>query len=247
MSHATQQRRRVAVLGAQGGIGKALVDALAARPDIETVYALTRTPTAVTESDTIIALGADYDAPETLATAAERIREAGELHLAIVATGLLHSGDQVQPEKDWRHIDPDMMARVFAINTIGPSLAAQSFLPLMPKTGRSAFAVLGARVGSISDNEIGGWYSYRASKAALAMIVRSLSIELKRKRRETVCVALHPGTVDTGLSEPFQSNTKPGQVVPPSEAAANILRVIDGLSPNDSGGHFAWDGSAIPA
>ncbi|MEO1694502.1 MAG: SDR family oxidoreductase [Pseudomonadota bacterium] len=240
---------RAAVIGASGGIGAALTAALHNDARCGAVYALSRTPDtrAASTEDTgrLIALRADYDALSSLTAAAAEIEAGGPLHIAIIATGLLHDGDRVAPEKDWRHITAEQMARVLHVNTIGPSLVAQAFLPLMPKDGRSVLAALGARVGSIGDNGIGGWYSYRASKAALAMIIKSLAIELARKKRATIAVALHPGTVDTGLSEPFQANTRAGQVVPPAKAAADLLHVIDGLDVGSSGGHFAYDGQRI--
>lgn len=240
---------RAAVFGASGGVGRALVAALAQAPNIGHVYAISRSPMTVPPGPTT-ALRASYDAPETIASAVETMAADGPLHLVIVATGILHepagaTEGGVSPEKDWRHLEAGTMARVFHINTIGPALVAGAVLDQMPKSGRSVFAALSARVGSISDNRIGGWYSYRASKAALNMIIRGLAIEVERKRRETVCIGLHPGTVDTALSEPFQSSTKPGQVVAPETAAHNLLSVIDGVSRNSSGRLFAWDGQEI--
>jgi NAD(P)-dependent dehydrogenase (short-subunit alcohol dehydrogenase family) len=237
---------RCAVIGASGGIGSALVRHLARLPQVAKIHALSRTPM-VEPPDKVAPATLDYDAPETIAAAAEACASGGPLDLVIVATGLLHDGDTLSPEKDWRHLEADALARVFRTNTIGPSLVAKDFLPVMRDDGPNVFAVLGARIGSITDNRIGGWYGYRASKAALAMIVANLAIELKRKRRPTLAVALHPGTVDTALSEPFQSGTKPGQVVPAETAAHHLLTVISRLSPDDSGGHFAWDGERIPA
>ncbi|NCQ64500.1 MAG: SDR family oxidoreductase, partial [Alphaproteobacteria bacterium] len=126
-----------------------------------------------------------------------------------------------------------------------PALIAKHFLPLLPRDRRSVFAALSARVGSISDNGIGGWHSYRASKAALNMLVRNYAIELGRTHKHAVCVALHPGTVDTALSQPFQSNLPEGQLTAPAEAAGNLLRVIDGLTPEDSGHLFDWAGERV--
>jgi NAD(P)-dependent dehydrogenase (short-subunit alcohol dehydrogenase family) len=133
--------------------------------------------------------------------------------------------------------------RQYAVNAVGPALVAKHFLPLMPKQGRSVFAVLSARVGSISDNRLGGWYGYRASKAALNQLVRSLSIEDKRRYDRGIVVALHPGTVDTKLSRPFQQAGR--DLFQPDRAAVQLLDLIDGLRPADSGKLFAWDGSEI--
>ena len=137
------------------------------------------------------------------------------------------------------------MARLFAVNTIGPALIAKHALPLLPKTGKSVFAALSARVGSISDNGLGGWHSYRASKAALNMLLKNFAIELKFKRKEAVCIGLHPGTVDTGLSQPFQKNVADGKLFTPAYSAARLLSVIDGAAPADSGKCFAWDGAEV--
>ncbi len=161
----------------------------------------------------------------------------------IVATGILQ-GDGIAPEKSSRELSADGLARYFAVNTIGPALVAKHFLPLLSR-GPAVFAALSARVGSIGDNRLGGWYGYRASKAALNMIVRTLAIELARTRPEAVCIALHPGTVDTGLSQPFQRGVPPGQLFTPQRSAEALLDVLAGLTPADSGGCFAWDGQRI--
>ena len=137
------------------------------------------------------------------------------------------------------------MARVFHLNTIGPALVAKHFLPVLPRDRRSLFAALSARVGSIGDNRIGGWHSYRASKAALNMLIRNYAIELGRTHSQAVCVALHPGTVDTALSEPFQANLPEGQLTAPGQAARNLLDVLDGLGSEDSGQLFDWAGKRV--
>ena len=139
-----------------------------------------------------------------------------------------------------------MLARSFQVNAIGPALVAKHFLPRLPKDRPARFAVLSARVGSIEDNRLGGWYGYRASKAALNMLVRSLAIELARTRPLAVCVALHPGTVDTALSRPFQRNVAAQKLFTPAYAAGRLLDVLDGLGPGDSGGFYAYDGTRIP-
>jgi NAD(P)-dependent dehydrogenase (short-subunit alcohol dehydrogenase family) len=145
-----------------------------------------------------------------------------------------------------RALSLEGMAGLFAINAAGPALVAKHLLPLTPRSGPSLFAVLSARVGSIGDNHLGGWYAYRASKAALNMLVRTLAIEHVRTRPLGVCVALHPGTVDTRLSAPFQSGVPDGKLFTSDAAATALLTVMDGLGPEASGGFFAWDGSAIP-
>jgi NAD(P)-dependent dehydrogenase (short-subunit alcohol dehydrogenase family) len=215
------------VIGASGGIGAALVDAL--RDEEVEVRGFARPELDLTDEATIAAAAASLaDAPD----------------LVIVATGLLHDGER-GPEKAMRELDPAWLARQYAINAIGPALVAKHFLPRMPKAGRSVFAVLSARVGSIGDNRLGGWYGYRASKAALNQLVRTLAVEEKRRNDRSIVVALHPGTVDTRLSEPFQANVRADQLFTPSRAAVQLLDVLDGLKAPDSGKLFAWDGSEI--
>ncbi|MGB1271193.1 MAG: SDR family NAD(P)-dependent oxidoreductase [Endozoicomonas sp.] len=169
--------------------------------------------------------------------------------MVLVTTGILHTegnhGPGVQPEKSIRDFRADQFSRVFAVNTIGPAMIARYFLPKLVTDRKSVFAVLSARVGSISDNRLGGCYAYRASKAALNMIVKSLAIETARKQRQAAVVALHPGTVDSGLSEPFQSRVPSGQLFSPEYAAGQLLSVFNGLTSKDSGCFYAWDGAHI--
>lgn len=230
------------VIGASGGIGAALVAQLALRDDIGSIIQTSRSGelpgrakcTAMAldllDEASIAAVACQCDAPR----------------LIIVATGLLH-GDGIAPEKSWRALSADTMARSYAINTIGPALVAKHFLPLMPRDGKAVFALLSARVGSISDNRTGGWHSYRASKAALNQLIRTFSIELAVKSKEALCVGLHPGTVATPLSAPFQRNVPDGKLFTPAQSAAHLLNVIDGLTSAQSGGVFAWDATSIPA
>ncbi len=237
---------RVAVIGASGGIGGAFVEALAACPAVSQVFALSRTPIDRPDGRTV-PLSIDLEEEATIAAAAESVKQtAGSLDLVIVAAGVLHDGDAVKPEKTWRTLDAVAMETVYRINTVGPALAAKHFLPLLSSDRKSAFAALAARVGSIGDNRLGGWYAYRASKAALVMTIKSLSIELARKNDHALCVALHPGTVDTGLSKPFQGGVPDGKLFPPEKSARHLLAVLDGLTAEDSGNQFAWDGRRVP-
>jgi NAD(P)-dependent dehydrogenase (short-subunit alcohol dehydrogenase family) len=139
------------------------------------------------------------------------------------------------------------MERSYRINAIGPALVARHFLPLLAADRKSAFAALSARVGSIGDNGLGGWHAYRASKAALNMLLKTLAIELARRNPGALCVGLHPGTVDTGLSRPFQRGVPEGKLFTPRQSARLLLNVLDGLSTEHTGQVFAWDGQRIPA
>ncbi|MAW89075.1 MAG: C-factor [Phyllobacteriaceae bacterium] len=222
-----------AVIGSSGAMGGALADRLEASGRFSRVMRLSR------RSDPAL----DITDEATIEAAAAHLKSTGlPLRLVIDATGFLH-GAGFMPEKSIRQIDPVHMARAFAINAIGPALLMKHFLPLLAREGKSAFATLSARVGSISDNRLGGWHAYRASKAALNQLVRTASIELARKNPGAVCVALHPGTVESPLSAPF---AKAGlDVRPPEVAAADLLGVIDALTPEHSGGLYDHRGLSI--
>jgi NAD(P)-dependent dehydrogenase (short-subunit alcohol dehydrogenase family) len=235
---------RCAVLGASGGIGAALVRQLAVRADVAQVHAGSRSGT-VPQGAKVCPFCFDLTDEAAIAAAAAAI--AAPLDLVIVATGILHRADGSGPEKSYRALDAAGMAELYAVHAIGPALVAKHFLPLLARDRRAVFAVLSARVGSISDNRLGGWHSYRAAKAALNMLVRNFAIEAARSNPFAVVAALHPGTVDTALSRPFQTNVAPGKLFTAETSAAHLLAVLDGLTPAQSGRHFAWDGAEIPA
>jgi len=235
---------KAVVMGAGGGIGAALVRQLAGRSPAGAVLALSRRrPPDLPEGVTWA--GADLEDEASLAEAAALAAEGEAPDLVIVATGRLQVAGK-GPEKSWRALESEALAEAFRVNAIGPALVAKHFLPLLPRDRRAVFAALSARVGSIGDNRLGGWYGYRASKAALNQLVRTLSVELARQRPQALCVALHPGTVATGLSAPFQGGVAEDKLFTPDFAAERLLRVIDGLEPHQTGGFFAWDGEAIP-
>ena len=224
------------IIGASGGIGDALEAALVDEGAYDKVWGFARSRSG--------AQYLDLTDEASIAAAAALVSQGPSPSLVIIATGLLHDGEH-GPEKSLKEIDLDWMAKNFAINTIGPALIAKHFIPLLPKTGTPIFAALSARVGSISDNLLGGWYSYRASKAALNMLIRNLAIEARRSNDRSIIVGLHPGTVDTPLSKPFQANLSPGKLFESERAALQLLDVIEGLKVKDSGKLFAWDGEEI--
>lgn len=235
---------RAAVFGASGGIGAAFLRALSDDPRCGTVHAGARRPPAAPHVR-VNPFAFDLDHPASIEEAAADIAATGPLDLVIVATGLLHAGD-IRPEKSWRSLDAASLQRLYAINAIGPALIARHMLPLLSKSGRPVFAALSARVGSIEDNHLGGWHGYRASKAALNMFVRTLAIELARTHPAAACITLHPGTVDTPLSRPFQSGVRAGALFTPDQAARQLLQVIDGITPRQTGRLLAWDGQTLP-
>ncbi|WP_309646229.1 SDR family NAD(P)-dependent oxidoreductase [Phenylobacterium sp.] len=222
------------VIGAGGGVGAAVAEALSRDGRFAQVVGLTR------KGDTTLDLTDEHSISE----AARRLADQpGDLRLVFDATGVLQD-DETSPEKSWRQLDPARLAHAFAVNAIGPALLMKHLLPLFPREGKSVFATLSARVGSIGDNRLGGWYGYRASKAALNQFVATAAVELARQRPHAVCVALHPGTVDTGLSAP---HAKQGlEVQTPAEAATRLLAVLDAVTPALSGGFLDHHGRQIP-
>jgi len=241
------QGYRAVIFGATGGLGSALTRALVDDPRCAHVSAASRSGRDVAGAP---GLAFSLDQPETIADAVRAAADGQGLHLVIAATGALHGEAGLDPEKSWRHLDADRLAEAFRVNTILPAMIAHHALGALARGFRDApekavFAALSARVGSISDNRLGGWHGYRASKAALNQIIRTLSIELARKAPHAVCAGLHPGTVDTGLSEPFQSNVPDGKLFTPDFSAERLLRVIDGLGPEHSGRCFDWAGEEI--
>ena len=234
---------RVIIVGSTGGIGHAFIDALAASKQVSQIYALSRQGQSH-PSPKVANLTFDFTSESSIEAAAEALRETGTFDLCIIATGLLQ-GQGIAPEKNMRAMSLESFQQSFLVNTFGPAVTAKYFLPLMRRDRKAVLAALSARVGSISDNRIGGWYAYRASKAALNMVLKTLSIEFGRRFKETVIIGLHPGTVDTALSKPFQGNVAEGKLFTPDYSAEKLLAVIEQVRPKDSGLLFAWDGKQV--
>ncbi|MEO0549543.1 MAG: SDR family NAD(P)-dependent oxidoreductase [Pseudomonadota bacterium] len=235
---------RIVIIGASGGIGSAFVAAYSEAG--HTVHALSRAPAEASDPNVIPGV-IDLTDEDSIAAAAGAVAEHGAPDLVIVASGILSNEAGLHPEKSMRQQNASAFETVFAINTIGPALAAKHFIPIMPRKQRSVFAALSARVGSISDNRLGGWHAYRASKAALNMLIQNYAIEQGHRNKDFIAIGLHPGTVDTGLSKPFQGNVPEDRLFSPQRSARSLIAVIEGLQPGDSGKVFDWAGEEVPA
>ena len=221
---------RALVIGASGALGSAFCELLNQDPRCAYVRELGR--------NSVPCL--DLEDAESIARAASELAEEAPYQLILHAAGLLHR-DEIKPEKSYSAIEADTLQAIFQVNTIGPALVLRHFLPLLDPRG--AMAMLSAKVGSIGDNRLGGWYAYRASKAALNMMIKTAAIELARTRPQTRLLSLHPGTVISGLSHPFRgaSEARPANI-----AAHELLSLIDRLGPADSGNFFAYNGERLP-
>ncbi|MFW6345310.1 MAG: SDR family oxidoreductase [Halomonas sp.] len=246
----------VLIQGASRGIGLEFVHQCLAQQHIGRVWASCRAPE---EAESLQALARstngrlhplrlDVTDELSICDAAEQVRAAeGRLHLVVNAAGLLHDAQRkIRPEKRLEEVTPEALETLFRVNAAGPLLVARHFRTLYSHGEPAVFAAISARVGSIGDNRKGGWYAYRGSKAALNQFLRTLAVELARRAPAVTCAALHPGTTDTELSAPFRAWVPAEQLFPPERTVRQLLGVIDGLRPEDSGGFFAWDGQPLP-
>ncbi len=238
------------IVGGGQGIGLGFVRQLLAQSDIDRVYATYRRVGSATEllaidHPQLRCLQMDITDEAQIAAVIQAIQaETNTLHYVINSVGVLHEGE-MQPEKSLRQINSDQLLRYFQVNSIGAMLLFKQVQPLLKHGDRSILATISAKVGSIGDNQLGGWYGYRASKTALNMFIRTAAIEYKRTCPHAILVALHPGTTDTNLSLPFQRNVPPEKLFTVDRTVSQLLTVMDGLAPTDSGEFFAWDGSRI--
>ncbi|BAU64793.1 Short-chain dehydrogenase/reductase SDR [Stanieria sp. NIES-3757] len=244
----------VLIVGASRGIGLGFVRQLLLEPRITKIYATYRDQESAIElislveqfGDRLVTLGLDVTNESQIATAVAKINsEITQLHLVINCVGILHE-DKLQPEKSLKQIDPEHLIRYFQVNSIGSVLLAKYLLPLLRHKQPSIFAAISAKIGSIGDNQLGGWYGYRASKAALNMFMKTVAIEYSRRCPQTIVVTLHPGTTDTELSQPFQKNVPPEKLFPVEKTVNQLLVVLAKLGLNDSGKFFSWDGKVLP-
>ena len=254
MIHGLERPANALVTGASSGIGLAVVAQLLDDPRVSTVVAVSRH---AEEGDALNALGqshgarlhrlsADLTDDADLASLPSRLEGViDELHLVFNAAGMLHAPD-VAPEKSLSSVRRATLESVFALNAFAPILLIKALTPLLARQRPLVFASLSARVGSIGDNVLGGWYAYRASKAAQNQLLRTLAVEWRRTHRLAACVLLHPGTVDTPLSQPFQARVPEGKLFTAEYSARKLLEIVATSTPADSGTFRAWDGSEIP-
>lgn len=241
------------VVGANQGIGLGFVQHLLSTDRVGQLYATYRAEVspalaaiAAQHPDRLSLIAMDITDESQIAQGIAQVQQqTPQLHLVLYCVGLLHAGT-LQPEKSLQQIEADHLLRYFQVNSIGAALLAKHLLPLLKHGDRSVFASISAKVGSIEDNHLGGWYGYRASKAALNMLMRTVAIEYSRKSPKTLVVLLHPGTTDTRLSKPFQRNVPPDKLFPVERTVTQLMAVIEALQPENSGQFFSWDGSRLP-
>jgi NAD(P)-dependent dehydrogenase (short-subunit alcohol dehydrogenase family) len=237
-------KKNVAVIGSSGAIGNAISKILKDDETVNSIYNFSRsTSSNISEKENSIYI--NIESEDSIKEAVQKIPQDLKFDLIFVATGILHNDDLVYPEKSIRDISADKLKKVLMVNTVGPTLIGKYFIPFLNKDNKNVFAFLSARVGSISENKLGGWYSYRASKTALNQIVKNFSIEIKRSNPNSIFTVLQPGTVKSNLSKPFEKNVQPDQLFSPDYSAQRMLDVIDRLTPDDSGKFYAWNGEEI--
>ena len=240
--------RNIVVVGSTGTLGKALIEHLSIQYPNALIHAVSRQKhiKPMFDNKNIQHTALSGNDEKVMKVVARNISEKQALDMILVTTGLLHD-NEVAPEKSLAQLSEKKFERLFSANTIFPALIAKHFLPKLNKLHHAVFAALSARVGSISDNRSGGWYSYRASKAALNMVIKNVAIEVGRMNKQVVIVGIHPGTVNSQLSKPFQKNVPDHKLFSPEYSAKKILIVLCQLTPKDNGKCFAWDGTEVPA
>jgi NAD(P)-dependent dehydrogenase (short-subunit alcohol dehydrogenase family) len=250
-SPAESQRRSTSALivGAGRGIGLEFVRQFLKTSQVDRLYATYRNPDsellAIAHS-ALRCLSMDITEEAQIAAVVQKIQaETSVLHVVINCVGWLHEGS-LQPEKSLRQLNADQLLRYFQVNSIGAVLLAKQVQPLLKHPDRAILATISAKIGSIGDNALGGWYGYRASKAALNMFMKTTAIEYQRTCPRAIVVTLHPGTTDTQLSLPFQRNVPPEKLFSVERTVEQLLTVLDQLQERDSGGFFSWDGSPLP-
>jgi NAD(P)-dependent dehydrogenase (short-subunit alcohol dehydrogenase family) len=223
----------IVVIGASGSLGSEFVSQLSENKKVKSIFAFSRSQIEFS-SRKVQSFFIDIEDEESIKSSAVKASKDTSIDIVIVAIGMLHCKN-ISPEKSLRDLSKEKFNQLFNVNTIAPAIIAKYFLPKLNKNSRSIFVALSARVGSISDNYLGGWYSYRASKVALNMVLKNASIEIDRSNRNAIIVGLHPGTVDSKLSKPFQGTVKKEKLFTAKYSVEKLIEVIDSLTPSDSG------------
>jgi NAD(P)-dependent dehydrogenase (short-subunit alcohol dehydrogenase family) len=257
MQQTVSEKKYALIIGANGGIGKEVVRQLSEQPQFETIFTLSRNAATFTHTASTQVLHKVMDTANEVAVKSfiDELKEQGiKLSLVICTTGILHQEPasvdgadvvKLKPEKRLEDMHERQLTEYFRVNSILPAIWLQSLVNVVDKQG-AKIVFFSARVGSISENELGGWYGYRASKAALNMLVKTAAIEYKRRAPQTSLICYHPGTVDTGLSKPFQANVKPGKLFTPEFTVNQLLSICHNLSPEESPFYLDWKGETIP-
>ncbi len=233
-------KAKVAIIGASGGIGSTISKQVRALDRENIIIEIVRQKSKKSQFEM------DMLDEHSVAKCAEEIRNKyGSLDIVLNTTGLLHTKNY-SPERTFREINLDYLQEVFQVNTYIPFLISKYFAPILTKESASIIAFMSARLGSISDNKLGGWYSYRSSKTALNMLIKPLSIELSYSNKNAICVGLHPGTVDTQLSKPFTQKIKNKKVFTKEEAAEYLIKALNNIDHKDTGNIIDWRGEAVP-
>lgn len=238
-----EEKARVAIVWGAGGLGVALAEVLSRSDSYDQIVLVSRNPQDMSSPYRV--MEGDLLDEASISRVVADVQTIGQVVTVVSAVGVLH-GDGLQPEKSLRQLNNQNLQHVFAVNAVGPSLLAKHFVPIMPRKSRAVFAAISARVGSISDNRLGGWHAYRASKAALNMMVKTISIEWRRTNAQSVCIGLHPGTVDTDLSKPFQRGVPPEKLFTPEQSATMLADVLENATSEQTGGVFDYAGKKVP-
>ena len=234
--------RKVAVIGSSGAIGRAFVDHYINDLSINSIFSFSRSSIGVDNSKVKHFL-IDIENESSIENAAKSVEETNFDEI-IIASGLLHT-NEFGPEKSIKDLKADNILKVLNVNTVGPAIIGKYFLPLLNKDNKSVMAFLSARVGSISENKLGGWYSYRASKSALNQVIKTFSIELKRTNPKAIIIGLQPGTVDSELSAPFKRSVSNNKLFSAEYSVSQLLEVIERADDSSSGNLISWDGEII--
>ena len=234
--------RKVAVIGSSGAIGSAFVNHYINDLSVNSIFSFSRSSIGI-DNNKVKHFSIDIENESSIQNAAKSVEEIN-FDEVIIASGLLHT-NEFGPEKSIKDLKADNILKVLNVNTVGPAILGKYFLPLLNKDYKSVMAFLSARVGSISENKLGGWYAYRASKSALNQVIKTFSIELKRTNPKAIIIGLQPGTVDSELSAPFKRSVSNNKLFSAEYSVSQLIGVIERADESSSGNLISWDGEII--